>query len=331
MAGDSKKVVVIGALANGAIAFCKLLVGVLAHSSSLIAEGLHSVVDTGNSLLLRLGQKRGELPPDEQHPFGHGKELFFWTTTVSFAMFAVSGCAAIVEGIVHLVHPGELEDPKWTYIVISVAMVLAGYSFVVALKEFRKDHKKGEGFWKSFERARDPSKFMVVMEDGAEMVGLVIAGAAVCLSHLLKLPQLDAVGSILIGCLLCTMALLVGNENRKLLVGEAAEPELIQHVTQLTERHPEVERVWEARTMHMGPKTVLIAMGVEFRPDLKAEEIAHAVARLQDEVKQEHPEVAHLYLELRDGAHDDKAPVEEGGRPLGSHQGNSRDQPVGQP
>lgn len=302
MAGDSKKVVVIGALANGAIAFCKLLVGTLAHSSSLIAEGLHSVVDTGNSLLLRLGQKRCQLPADERHPFGHGKELFFWTTTVSFGMFSISGVAALIEGLVHLLHPGELEDPKWSYIVIATAMAIAGYSFFVAMREFRKD-RRDEGFWKAVKKAKDPSKFMVIFEDGAELVGLTIAFVAIFLAHLLKMPRLDGVGSILIGCVLCAMALFVGNENRKLLVGEQVEPELTEYVTRVAENESAVECVRDVRTMQLGPKKVLIAMGVEFHPELKGKELARAVGRIQDEVTREHPEVEHLYLELRDEEH----------------------------
>jgi len=295
---ESGTVVIVGVVANLLIALSKLGAGAISGSASLLAEGMHSVVDTINSGLLLVGRKRHLLPPDETHPFGHGKELYFWTVTVSLMMFAVGGGAAILRGISGVMKPEPLEDPKWSYIVIAVAGVIAGVSCVFAYRKFRKDHQ-GLGFWDAVEHAKDPLKFMVVFEDGAEVVGLFIAFVVTFLAHKLKLPWLDGVGSILIGVLLGVMAVMLANESRKLLIGERADKRLIRAIVERIGAEPSVKAVHDPRTMHFGPKSIVVAVGVELDPELKAEQAAWAMLRLEQALKAVHPEISYLYLKLK--------------------------------
>jgi cation diffusion facilitator family transporter len=295
---ESRAVVVVGIVANLLIAVSKLGAGALGHSASLIAEGLHSTVDTVNSVLLLVGQKRSKLPPDAQHPFGHGKELYFWTLTMSLMMFAISGGVAIFRGIHEILQPEPLQDPKWNYIVIAVASAIAGFSALFAYRKFRKTHPGKGGFFKAVEQAKDPLAFMVFFEDAAELVGLGIAAVAIYLAHALNKPWIDGMGSVAIGVLLAVMAVLLANESRKLLIGERVDAALSECVKKLVAEHSVVQRVHHLRTMHFGPKQVLIAMNVELDPKLSTADAADAIEQLRERLKREHPEIHYLYLQL---------------------------------
>ena len=226
MAAESKKAVVAAIIGNLAIAVIKFIAGGITGSSAMISEGIHSVVDTGNGGLLFYGLNRGARPADEHHPFGHGMEIYFWSLIVAVSIFGIGGGMSIYEGITHIQHPVELEDPTINYIVLALAMVFESISFSVAWRAFRGS-RRGRTTLSAIHHGKDPSLFTVLFEDTAALLGLGVAFFGVLLSHQLNAPVLDGAASIVIGCILVVAALWLAYESRSLLVGEAADPEMV--------------------------------------------------------------------------------------------------------
>jgi cation diffusion facilitator family transporter len=229
----------------------------------MISEGIHSLVDTGNGGLLFHGLSRGARPADEHHPFGHGMEVYFWSLIVAVSIFGIGGGMSIYEGITHIQHPSPLENPLINYLVLAVAMVFESLSFSVAWSAFRK-HKKGKGTFLAIHHGKDPSLFTVLFEDTAALLGLVVAFVGVFLSHQLDAPVLDGVASVAIGAILVFAALWLAYESRSLLVGEAADPELIAAVREIALADPAVVGLGAVLTMHLGPEEVLLNIEVQF-------------------------------------------------------------------
>lgn len=298
MAGTSKKpIAVYGAIvANFIIAVTKFVAAAFTGSSAMISEGIHSVVDTGNQSLLLLGIHLSKKPADATHPFGHGKELYFWGLVVAMILFGAGGGMSIYEGITHLQHPGELRDPTWNYAVLGIGFVVEMISFGIALREFH--HMKGkEPFWSAIFTSKDPSIFIVLFEDFAALAGLVIAAVGIFLAHTFQNPLFDGVASIVIGVLLGAIAIFLAYESRKLLLGESATKDTVQGIRDLAESEPNLNVVKQPYTMHFGPDEILLNLSVRFTKGLSGKALALAVDQLEKSIQKKYPNVKHIFIE----------------------------------
>jgi len=294
----SKTAVYAAIAGNLAIAVMKFGAAAVTGSSAMLSEGIHSLVDTGNGGLLLLGIRLSKKPPDTAHPFGYGKELYFWTLVVAFLIFGVGGGISIYEGILHVVQPRPLEDPTWSYVVLGLAFVFEAIVLVIALKQFL-GLKGDRGIWQSIRTSKDPTTFVVVFEDAAALLGLMVAFVGTYLAHRFENPRLDGISSILIGTLLCAVAGFLGYESKSLLVGEGADPRTLENVRALAEADAAVERIERPLTMHFGPNTVLLTLNVRFRGDVSASEVEAAVLRVEKAIQDKYPEMEHIFIEAR--------------------------------
>jgi cation diffusion facilitator family transporter len=262
----------------------------------MLAEGIHSTVDTGNGLLLLLGIKKSRKPPDKEHPFGYGMELYFWTLIVALLIFAVGGGISIYEGILHLLHPELPENPGVNYVVLSIAMVFEAGAWGVAYRQFRRTKGKW-GFWEAIKRAKDPTTFTVLFEDTAAMLGLIVAFLGVFLGQVLQSPYLDGSASIVIGVILCVTATLLARETKALLMGESADEEVVRNIQELAQASPAVEKAAPPLTMHFGPYEILVNLNVRFHSEASAAQIETAVAEMERTIREAHPEVKQVFIE----------------------------------
>jgi cation diffusion facilitator family transporter len=297
MAQESKTAVIAAIIGNAAIAAIKFVAGAITGSSAMISEGIHSVVDTGNGGLLFYGLRRGARPADTAHPFGHGMEVFFWSLIVAVSIFGIGGGMSIYEGVMHIQHPSTLQNPLINYIVLAAAMVFESISFTVAWKAFRKS-KKGRGTMAAIHHGKDPSLFTILFEDTAALLGLVVAFFGVLLSHLLHAPVIDGAASVLIGCILVCAALWLAYESKSLLVGEAADPELVAAVRRLALADPAVIGLGTVLTMHLGPDDVLLNLEVHFRPESSVAEVHEAIHRIEASIAHLFPVVNRVFVEV---------------------------------
>ncbi|MFL6195656.1 MAG: cation diffusion facilitator family transporter [Thermoanaerobaculia bacterium] len=296
---SEKPLAIYGAMgANLLIAVTKFVAAGITGSSAMLSEGIHSLVDTGNQLLLLLGIKRSKRPPDAGHPFGHGKELYFWSLIVAVVLFGVGGGMSIYEGITHILHPNPLEDPTWNYAVLGLAFLFEGVSWVIALKALRPQ-LGGKGLWKGLRTSKDPSIVTVFFEDSAALAGLVLAFLGVFLGHLLESPVADGVASIAIGLLLAAVAAFLVRESRGLLLGESADPRTVEGIRRIVAADPAVAGSKPPLTMHLGPEEVLLNLELDFRPEISPAGITEAINRLEREIHRQHPEIKRIFIEAR--------------------------------
>lgn len=264
----------------------------------MLSEGIHSVVDTGNELLLLLGLRLSKKPADDSHPFGYGQELYFWTLIVALFIFAIGGGMSIYEGIEHVRHPEPLTDPRWNYGVLAFAVIFEGYSWNVALQEFLAN--KGEdSFWKAIRASKDPTVFTILFEDTAALIGLFVAFIGVFSGHLLGNVYLDGVASIIIGIILCGVALLLATESKDLLIGEGAKPEVVANIRKITNDDPAVEKVIKVLTLHFGPEEILLNLEIKFIDELETEKLAIAVERLESSIRSQYTEIQNIFIEAK--------------------------------
>jgi len=262
----------------------------------MFAEALHSLVDSGNGFLLLFGQHRSKREPDESHPFGYGKELYFWALIVSVLVFAVGGGISAYEGVLHILHPRPLEHLGWNYALLGIAFCFEGTSLLVALRALKKA-KGFESFWKAIRISKDPAVFAVVFEDSAALLGLLIAFVGLFLDERLKAPFMDGLASLLIGLLLGAVALLLARETKELLVGEGASRDTLRSIRQIAQSEQMVERAGYPLTMYFGPQNAMLAMKLQFRAQLNAIEIEASIERIETEICLRHPEICHVFLE----------------------------------
>jgi cation diffusion facilitator family transporter len=293
---ESNKVVVYAALiGNLIIAMVKFVAAYLTNSSAMLSEAIHSVVDTLNEILLLYGLKKSQQPANMRHPFGYGRELYFWAFIVALMVFALGSVVSIYQGIQHIRHPEEIVSPVINYVVLGIAIVVEGTSWFIALKSFRKS--KGKlGYFQAFRRSKDPTTFTVLFEDTAALLGLVIALLGVYFSHTLNMPVLDGIASILIGVILAVAALLLGRETKGLLLGETADPLLRQNVLSITQQDPAVLSANGLITEQLGAHQVLAALSLEFKDNLTSDQIEACVNRIEANTKKVHPEVVALFV-----------------------------------
>jgi len=295
--GDSRFVTYASLIGDIAIVISKLIVAVAGGSAAMMAETVHSIADTGNSIFLLIGQKRMHRPPDDLHPFGHGRELYFWTLIVSLMMFAVGGVASLFEGISHVRHPEPLQEPKGSYIVLAVSFVFTAITASIARKRFSATREQGESYWRAFRRAKDPTIFTILFEDLASLVGVVIAFLGIWLGRRLQNPYLDGVASILIGLLLAGVAFLLIDETRKLLLGERVHQDTLDDIRRITEADTAVAHLGEIYSTHLAPEEALAVLHIEFLPNLRAPEVAEASRRIERAIQARHPEIKHAYID----------------------------------
>ena len=284
--------------ANLLIAITKFIAAGVTGSSAMISEGIHSVVDTTNEVLLLYGIHRSKKPADAQRPFGYGKELYFWAFVVSILIFGIGGGISFYEGVTHLQHPSMIEDPKWNYIVLGVAFLFDGISFITAQREFKKQ-RAGTPFWTAVKQSKDPSTFVVLFEDAADLLGLTVAFLGVFFGHFYQNPYFDGAASIIIGFILMAISGLLIKESRSLLMGETANEQTLQEVTRLTVKHPTVLKVNPPLSMYMGPEEIILLLPVTFREEATAAEITYTIREIRQAIQEQLPHIKQLFIEPR--------------------------------
>jgi len=296
MSSESNKIVVYAALfGNLAIALVKFVAAYITNSSAMLSEAIHSVVDTLNEILLLHGMKKSQKRPDALHPFGYGRELYFWAFIVALMVFALGAIVSIYQGIQHIIHPEEMRDPMINYIVLGIAILCEGTSWFVALKAFRK-HKGKMGYFEAFRRSKDPTTFTVLFEDTAALIGLFIALVGIFLAHQLNIPELDGAASILIGLVLAVSAWLLACETKGLLLGETADPKLRENVLLIAQEDIAVFSANGVLTEQIGAHQVIASLSLEFMDNLNSDEIEACVNRIEAQIKQLHPEIITLFV-----------------------------------
>ena len=294
--GSKSTTAIIAAISgNLAIAVIKFFAAAFTGSSAMLSEAIHSLVDTGNGGLMLLGVHKSRRPPDADHPFGHGRELYFWTLIVAILIFAVGGGMSVYEGIAHLSHPTLPGNVTWNYAVLGVAFVFEGTTWAFGWKAFIAE-KGSKGILETIHVTKDPTSFSVLLEDSAALLGLLVAFLGIFLGRLLGLPYLDGVASIVIGLLLCVVAVLMVYESKGLLIGEGLDRETLRSVRAIVEADPVVERVQHLHTLYLGAHEVLLAIELRFRSTISALEIREAVARLKRDIRAKHPDVTRIFF-----------------------------------
>ena len=296
MADSSSKTVVYAALAgNLLVAATKGVAAALTGSSSMLSEAIHSLVDTGNEVLLLYGMHRAGKQATPEHPIGYGRELYFWSFIVAVLIFALGAGVSIFEGFAHLRNPEPVERAWVNYVVLALAFVFEGISWFISLRQYRA--AMGElGFFEAFRKSKDPPSFMVFFEDSAALVGIVLAAAGTFASASLGMPVLDGVASIAIGVVLAVVAVLLARESKSLLIGERADHALAESILRVAGEQPSVARANGLITVQMAPDQVVATLSLEFADDLRTPQIEQAVTEIENRVKAAHPEVVALFI-----------------------------------
>ncbi|PWJ43267.1 cation diffusion facilitator family transporter [Sediminitomix flava] len=296
MAGSSKKAIFGAIAANTGIAISKFIAAGVTGSSSMLSEGIHSLVDTGNGVLLLVGIKRSQKPADAKHPFGYGKEIYFWSFIVAMLIFALGGGIALYEGIKHIIHPKELGDLTWNYAVLVLAIIFEGTALKVALQEFNKT-KGDKGFIQAIRDSKDSSTIAVVIEDTAALLGLAIALICLMLGQYTGNPHFDGIGSCLIGLLLISVSLFFASECKGLLVGEGLGSEDLAKIETILQINPNVEKYRRPLSLFFGPNEVLVNLDVDFKDGLTTPEMEETVDTIEKNIKTAIPTVNRIYIE----------------------------------
>ncbi len=302
MASGSKKVIYAALAGNGLIAVTKFGAATVTGSSAMFSEGIHSLVDTGNQGLLLFGMHRAKKPADKKHPFGYASEIYFWAFVVAILIFAVGAGVSIYEGIQKVIHPHDISDPMINYIVLALAMVFEGVAWWIAYKEFAT--RKGKrSIFQAVQDSKDPTVFTVLFEDTAAMLGLAVAFVGIYFSQSLNLPWLDGAASIVIGIILAGTAMLLAYETMGLLIGEAADPQVVETIETLVADIPTVTHLNEIRTLHRGPDDILLALSLDFDDEMKVGEVEDAIYALELSIKERFPVVKRLFIEVQNAEH----------------------------
>jgi cation diffusion facilitator family transporter len=291
----SRTVIYVALTGNLLIAATKFIAAIWTGSSAMLSEGVHSLVDTGNGALLLYGLKRAARPPDHTHPFGHGRELYFWSFVVAVLVFAVGACVSLYEGVAHIIEPHPATNLTVNYVVLGLSALFEGYSWRVALREF-KAAKGSLGYLAAVRQSKDPSVFTVLFEDTAALVGLLIAFIGITAAAYFERPQLDGVASVLIGLILAATALLLARESKALLLGEAALPHVQEEIKAAVDGDPDIERVNGMTTVHLGPDQIVVALSLEFKDHRSTADIEDCVERIEARLKHSRSDIASVFV-----------------------------------
>ena len=296
MAGGSTKAVVAAMVANAGIAIAKFVAFLFTGASSMLAESIHSVADTGNQGLLLFGAARARRSATPEHPFGYGRTRYFWAFIVAMVLFLLGGLFSLFEGYEKLRDPHEIESLGWAIGVLGFGIVIEGYSFSVAIREANAVRGK-RSWWGFIRHSKQPELPVVLLEDAGAMFGLVIAMVAVLLAFFTGEPVWDAIGTLVIGALLVVIAIVLAIEMKGLLIGEAAGASDLDRIQRALVDGGEVRRIVHMRTQHLGPDELLVGAKLEFDPGLSGADLAEAVDRVEGRVREVVPIARVIYLE----------------------------------
>ena len=297
----STRTLVIALLANLGIAASKFVAAIITGSSAMLTEGVHSVVDSTNQLLLMWGRHAARKPPDKLHPFGYGRELYFWSFVVAVLVFSLGAGVSVYEGIIHIMHPEPAVSPLIAYAVLLIAFLLEGWSTLEAYRDFNE--ARGDlGWFQAILQSKDPPSFIVLLENGAAMAGIIAAAIGLLLSQLTHDPFYDGAASIVIGVILGFTAALLAYESKGLLIGEAADPELVRNLHELAGSMPGVVGVGHVLTVHSSPDQITVMMNVDFDDDIRARDVENVVCRVEEEARHRWPQVRRLFVRPMQGA-----------------------------
>jgi cation diffusion facilitator family transporter len=297
----STRTLVIALAANLGIAVSKFVAATITGSSAMLTEGVHSVVDSTNQLLLMWGRRQAKKPPDDIHPFGYGRELYFWSFVVAVLVFSLGAGVSVYEGIIHIMNPEEAVSPIWAYGVLLVAFLLEGWSTLEAFREF-KESKGRLSWWEAIRRSKDPPAFIILLENGAAIAGIIAAALGVFLSQLMQNPFYDGAASVVIGLILGVTALVLAYESKGLLIGEAAEPELVEELRSLACGCRGVMGVGDVLTIHSAPDMITAMLSVDFDDNISAGEVERIVSFIEEQAGQRWPHVRRLFVRPQQGA-----------------------------
>jgi len=309
----SKRVLYAALIGNSLIAVTKFSAAAVTGSSAMLSEAIHSVVDTLNQVLLLYGLRRSARAADEEHPFGYGRELYFWSFVVAILIFAVGAGVSIYEGIDRVMHPHAVSSPTINYVVLGLAMVFESGALYIAVKEFNT--LRGSTRWITAVRhSKNPAVFTVLFEDTAALLGLLIAFIGLVLAQYLDLPWLDGAASIGIGVLLAFTAMFLAYETKALLIGEAASDVLRIGIQEIVAKAHSIRTINELRTMHMGPEDVLLALSLDFHDHLNAGQVEESIFILEMAIKSRFPEITRLFIEVQSQSRHDEVAAADANR-----------------
>lgn len=300
-ATTSTRTLVVALLANLGIAVSKFVAAAITGSSAMLTEGVHSVVDSTNQLLLMWGRHAAKKRPDNLHPFGYGRELYFWSFVVAVLVFSLGAGVSVYEGIIHIAHPEPAVSPLIAYAVLLIAFFLEGWSTIEAYRDFNRA-RGSLGWFDAIRRSKDPPAFIVLLENGAAMAGIVAAAIGLALAQITGDPFFDGAASIVIGVILGFTAALLAYESKGLLIGEAADPELVANLRKLASEMPGVVGVGYVLTVHSSPDQVTVMMNVDFDNEIRAAEVERVVCRIEEESRERWPQVRRLFVRPMEGA-----------------------------
>jgi cation diffusion facilitator family transporter len=283
-------------MGNALIALTKFIAFFITKSSAMLSEGVHSVVDTGNQMLLLYGLHRAKRPADERFPFGHGKEVYFWGFVVAITIFTIGAGVSLYKGVHHILHPVPIENPSINYIVLACAMVFEGAAWYFAFTEFTKAKGKW-GYFEAVQRGKDPSMFVVLFEDSAAMLGIIAAFIGIFLSQVTGNYVYDGMASVVIGFILAGTAVWLAYEIKGLLIGESARPEMVKNIKEIATAYPKIKHVNEVLTLHMGPEFILLNLSVDFADTVSVGDIEETISRLDRHIKQTYPKIKRVFVE----------------------------------
>jgi cation diffusion facilitator family transporter len=300
MKADNTRVLLIALGANVGIAIAKFVAAAMTGSSAMLTEGVHSLVDSTNQLLLLYGQKRSRKAPDALHPAGYGRELYFWGFVVALLVFALGAGVSIYEGIKHLREPEAAVSPLIAYTVLTVAFALEAGSTLAAFRAFDAA-RGGKSWWAAMTDTKDATVVIILLENGAAMAGLVIAGVGLALSQVTGNPHFDGAASVLIGVILAVVAIFLAIEAKGLLIGEAASPELVTALRSAASRDG-VTGIGEIVTIHNAPNQIVVAMNVDFDNRMSAGDVERIIDEIERDVRTGHPDVTRIYVRPHENA-----------------------------
>ena len=298
VASGSKKVIYAALVGNTGIAVSKFTAAYFTGSSAMLSEGVHSLVDTGNQVLMLHGLSRAAKKPDRMHPFGYGMELYFWAFVVAILIFALGAGISLYEGIKHIRHPEVIADPTWNYVVLGISFIFEGWAWTVAFKEFKRGIGK-RSLWRAVQRSKDPTVFTVLFEDTAAMLGLITAFVGIFLSQYLKIPELDGLASVIIGLILGGVAVLLAIECKGLLIGESAGAEVTDGIAGIVREDGRIVSLNELLTMHLGPNDILVNASLDFADNLTSAEVEEAISAFELKIKEKYPDVKRVFIEAQ--------------------------------
>ncbi|HEY2726023.1 MAG TPA: cation diffusion facilitator family transporter [Parafilimonas sp.] len=292
----TKFIVYTALIADLAIAATKFVAAFITGSSAMMSEAVHSLVDSFNEILLLAGIKFSSKPADEKRPFGYGKELYFWSFIVSLLIFSLGGCISIYEGIMQLKHPVAIEHALWIYIVLAISFLFNGFSLIAAIKNFNRIRTQDE-FWDEIKKSKDPTGFVVLLEDAAGLLGVLVAFVGVFIDERYKTGYADGIASVIIGAILIAVSVLLVKESRSLLMGEPASKKTLHEIMKIAEGDSSVIKVLRHYSMYMAPEEVVLQLSVAFKNNVSAKQLTAAINQIEEKIKKRFPRIKQIFIQ----------------------------------